>query len=689
MKKNIILSLILIGLLISVVSAEIIINEQPKNIYNLGDTISIPVKIKSLTNTYGIFQMNLICNGKEINFYKNGISLIAGEEKNMDSSIPLIREILGDSKGICRIKSSLLTEYVLTGDFVISDIIEVKASTNKNEFKPEEEILITGNGTKESGSELNGFVEVTFSKEGAIKINQTEIITNGRFSSKVEIPKSMEAGEYVVTINAYEKDSQGKIINKGFSNYAITISQIPTSLEIFFEQKEVLPGDTLRVKAILHDQTGEKINALAVISIKNEENNLLGQVEEQTDNFIEYKLQKQQLPGSWKIVALSSQITNEASFIIKTQEKVDLEIINKTVIVTNTGNVFYNKKVLVTIGTDLVEVNTSLAIGESKKYYLNAPNGEYQVKVLSSEGEEVERSVMLTGNAISVKEVSEGAIELMRRPFVWVFIAAILGFVLFLFFKKRYKKSFIGNFTSKKNESIRPTEKIPQQKNALVSPKNKAHLSLSIQGAQQKASIVCIKLKNHLEVSINKSNAKETLQKIVEMAENVKASIYENNESIFFLFTPLMTKTFQNEVIAADLAQSAKKILDDHNRLFKQKIHYGISAEHGEIIAKKVGDSISFTGMGQLMITTKKLASLSQGEVFVGEKLKEKIQSDAKLEKHNSEKGAYYIIKELKDKEKHQKFLSSFVKRQEKENKINKEPPKEKFPKPEENDFEL
>ncbi|MFH1365311.1 MAG: hypothetical protein ABIH28_01890 [archaeon] len=676
MEKGVILSLVVIILLISVVSAEIIINEQPKEVYNLGDTILVPAKVKSLTDTYGILQMNLVCNGKETNFYRNGISLAAGEEKDVEALIPLIEDIIGEPEGICKIKVSLLKEYILTEDFRISDLIEVKASTNKNSFNPEEEISITGNATKESKSELNGFVEITFSKEGSIKLKQTEIISNGKFLSKIKIPKTMEAGKYVVTLTAYEKDSQEKITNKGFVNYILDISQIPTNLEIFFEQKEVNPGESLKVKAILRDQTGGKINSSAVISIKDDNNKILEQIEEKTDSFIGYKIKEQQLPSEWKVIAISNKITSESTFRIKEQEKINIEIINKTVVLTNTGNVFYNKTVFVKIGEEPFNINATLKIGESKKYSLNAPEGEYLVRILSPEGEEVERSVALTGGAISVEEISKSAINLARHPFVWVFILVVLGFVAFSLFRKEHKKNFFGYFSSKKHKNTQPEEKISSYKNSLVSPTNRANLSLSIKGENQKSSIVCIKIKNHIEIALNKSNAKDVLQKITEMAERAKAYVYESNDCLFFLLAPMITKTFENEMVAADLAQSTKKAIDEYNRLFKQKINYGLSAECGEIIIKKTGDSISFAGLGNFIINAKRLASFSQGDVFIGEKLKEKIQSNAKLEKYNSDGGPHYILKELRDKERHQKFLNSFVKRWERDNKIAREPPK-------------
>ncbi len=93
MKKGIIIFVLMI-LLSSFISADIIFNEQIKPVYNLGNSIFVPVTIKSVKDTSGVFQMDLICNGTAINFYKNGIKLASGEEKKMEPSLVLIRNIM-------------------------------------------------------------------------------------------------------------------------------------------------------------------------------------------------------------------------------------------------------------------------------------------------------------------------------------------------------------------------------------------------------------------------------------------------------------------------------------------------------------------------------------------------------------------------------------------------------------------
>lgn len=409
--------------------------------------------------------MNLICGRNEINFYRNWISMSPGDEKEVSSSVQLAKELIGDLKGICKIKATIPKDYSFTNEFTISESVKVEAIVNKNNFNPEEEVIITGNATKESGSEFNGFIEIVFSKDSKIKLKQTDIATQNKFSSKIKLPKTMEAGDYSTTITAYEKSSEGIITNRGFVTREIAVPQIPTNLEIFFEQREINPGETLKIKAILHDQTGEKINAFAVISIKDEGNKVLEQVDKQTDSLLEYKIREGTLPGDWKIVAISNQITKEETFRIKEQEKISIDIINETVILTNIGNIPYNEVVFVKIGDEPFSINASLRLGESKKYLLTAPNGEYNVKILSPEGGALERSVALTGEAISVKEISEGAIKLMRHPSSWIFIALILGIAGFLFFKKGGRRTFLDTLLKKlenqrKSESTFPLKKI-------------------------------------------------------------------------------------------------------------------------------------------------------------------------------------------------------------------------------------
>jgi hypothetical protein len=229
-----------------------------------------------------------------------------------------------------------------------------------------------------------------------------------------------------------------------------------------------------------------------------------------------------------------------------------------------------------------------------------------------------------------------------------------------MIFRKGCKKSFFGKIHFKKSEKIKST---PLAKNSIVGSKMPAKLSLSIKGNKQTASLICLKIKNLKELESIKGNAEETLQKIVNHAEAEKAAIYENGNNLFIILAPALTKTFANERTAIELAQKIKSDLENHNKLYKQKIHFGIAINTGSIITKLEEGTLKFMSMGTLITTAKKIASISKGEILLSEKLREKVMTEVKTEKHVKEKTPVYTIKEIKSKTANKRFISEFIHR--------------------------
>ena len=343
--RRIIISLLLVILFLSPVSAEIIINGQPNDVYNLGDTISVPATIKAVGDISGIFQMDLLCEGHQINFYRNGVSLLTGQEKNFDASVVLVKEMISELKGDCKIKAILGEDYLLTKEFKISDFLTMQIDTEEKEFNPGEYIIIKGSAVKENGQDVNGFIDAEIIVTGdnsSDSMFQPGTINNGFFSLEIPAPTDMKAGAYLIKLNAYEKDTQGETTNKGFLDYNIVINQVPTNLELIIDNQEIEPGTSLILKTILHDQTGESIESTSHITIKNNQNLVMEQTEITTAETLEYPIKYNEVPTEWKVVAESNGLTTESPFTIMEKADVNVEIMNKTMIVTNTGNVFYN-----------------------------------------------------------------------------------------------------------------------------------------------------------------------------------------------------------------------------------------------------------------------------------------------------------------------------------------------------------
>ncbi len=200
-------------------------------------------------------------------------------------------------------------------------------------------------------------------------------------------------------------------------------------------------------------------------------------------------------------------------------------------------------------------------------------------------------------------------------------------------------------------------------KKSLVNSRNKAELSLSIKGDKQNVNVIALHIKNLKEMQAKKGSVEETLQKIVDNAEENKAVTYESNNILFFILAPIKTRTFKNEKMALEIANKIKEVIENHNKMSKQKINFGISLNYGTIVAKQDKDSFKFMGLGMLMNTAKKISSLAEGEILLSEKMNDEFGSHLKTTKHEKRGMNVYSIKEIRNVEEHKQFIRNFLDR--------------------------
>ena len=648
--------------LFPLISAKIIINQQPEEIYNLGDVISIPVEIVVSRDTLGSLNINLVCEGEEVN-YKIGIPpLSSNEQYETNIYVPLIKNEIGELKGTCKVQVYLGEDSALTNEFRISDLILLKTDFQVLEFDPGENLLIEGQATRENNKPINGFIELSIVEGNTSILSHLETISNSFFLINTSLPKDIKAGALLLKLNAYEIDPNGETTNKGFLNQNIKINQVPTSLEIVFESGGVEPGTNLIVKAVLHDQTGEKIPSISTIIIKNENDKIMEQTEIATDEFFEFPILYNEAPSKWKVIIASNELTSESFFIILEKESIDIEIINRTLTITNTGNVLYDKKALIKIGDETLNIDIYLEVDKSQKYIITAPDGKYEVEVTAGDSV-VSAEVVLTGKTIDVKKAPGTIGSLVKYPFVWIFMILILGFVVFIVFKKGHKKTFIGYPFSKTKKKLGKSKFVPLVKGSLVNSRNKAELSLSIKGDKQNVSVIALNIKNLKEIQSKKGNMEGTLQKTVDIAEENKAATYESHNTLFFILAPTKTRTFKNEKIALEIAHKIKEILAHHNKMSKQKINFGISLNYGTIVAKQEQKSLKFMSLGTLISVAKKISSLANEDILLSEKMNDMLGSHVKTTKQEKSGTDVYSIKEIRNVEEHKKFIRNFLDR--------------------------
>lgn len=644
-----------------------LLKEQPRELYNLGEVIKIPIKVTTNLGIDEFFSLRLICNGLETEIHKQYIYLAPGEEQDIFIAIPLVTSFIGRATGTCIGKAIVGEDFLLTDEFVISNIITTVVDQAPERVAPRESIIIEGTAVKANGQNVDGFMSFILGGESLEKnVEISDTVKNGYFYLNTSLPKETAAGEYSARVNVYEKDKYGNVSNNGFVDFTLVVTQVPTSLELMLDSKKILPGEALQIKPVLHDQTGVSIESTVTLTIKDEKDKTIEQTEIATDEYYEFPIKERYPPSNWSISISSKDFEIDDEFFVQIKETAEIDIINNTVIMTNTGNVPYNQTVIIKLGNDTLNIDAYIPIGRVQKYTLTAPDGEYLVEVISEGGDNtVSRTVMLTGNVISVNELNDGLLSKIKLSIVWIFIIGILGFMVMVVHKKGYKRAFIGYITKKRK--VRSTKVLADK--LLVIPKDRADMSLSIKGDSQNVSIVTLKVKSATEVKKNEM-ARQTLQEAVEIAEHHKAHTYQNGDNIIFILAPTKTKTFQNQKSAVTLAQSIKSLLVSYNKLAKEHIRFGLSLNFGTIIAKLDKESLKFMSMGSLLSNAKKLANISNGEVLLTERIRDKLMSYVKTEKKEKDGTKFYIIKQVIQKSaENEKFIHNFVRKLEKENK--------------------
>lgn len=690
------------------VSSEIVLNGKLNNVYNLGNSIKIPLTIKVLEDTSGILELNLLCgNGTQINFYKNGVYLLSGEETTLNSILVLIPEIIGENKGDCKIKVSINEDFILTEEFKISDLLIIQSNLGKDNFNPEEEVLISGTVKREDETSSNGFIDFILKDNDNEILKQSSTINKGNFNGKITLPKDIEAKKYTIVINSYEKNKAGKIINKGENNLTISINQIPKNISILLNKEKLNPEEILTGKIVLYDQTGKTIDFLGNVSILDKNNNILKKEEIQTGQEFEYKIKKMEIPSNLSVKAEFWGLEQIKSFEIKDYENLEILLENKTLTISNYGNIPYNKTLLLDIGNKSLDLNLSLDVGETKKYLLTAPNGEYEVKIYTGENSEVIKKMSLTGNAINIKEIKNNS---LNYYFYGVIFIILMIFLLKFLIKHKRKNKFKNKKEKKlskgtlikekntpdndfpiiikkqekdKNKNEEEKEFIPIEiyeakkedkiskrgieisNNFLLNKKNKAELSLSLQGQNQKASMICLKIKDLEYYLSTNTSINESLTRILQITERNKGIYYINRDYLFLIFVPSKTKTIQNEEISLRVSEEILKVLNEHNKKFLQKIDFGISLNTGNMILNEDANSIKFMILDSSMISSKKMSSLSKNEILLSNEVAEVLLNKINANKEVREGNLVYVLNFLKkEDERTKKFIERFLKRQ-------------------------
>lgn len=662
MIKRSVLTLLFLFFFCGLASATIEIT-QPLETYNFGDSIFVTVTLNP-AEVSGSFEINMICDASSVNLYKISPaegSFSANKEQKINHRIDLTKEFIGTLSGDCYIQSSLGQESVSSNHFLLTDVLNLNVKLDKYSYSPSESVIWTIDSTKANGRPLNGFVEVSGQQ------NSTKPVVNGVAAGSFQLFNNTAAGSYTLEFYAYDLDENG-ILNQKRYSASYEVKQVPTSIALSLPGLEATPGTSYEFAADLFDQTGNKMDALltVVYTSPNGKQNQLG-VNSGSSAKIDFPTNA--TPGKYTLTVSQGNLKQTKDFTVLQFPKVSLEFLEDSslLIVKNIGNVPYVDSLNVVIGEQTETIELNLKVGEEKRFNLQAPNGLYDVSAQSGDNS-VQKQVFLTGRAIGVDDW-KGLGMLQQYPFIWIFIVGVLvlaGLVVFIRFYKNKTYNYGERIKLDKREDLSViSAKAHMKKQFLDLSKpmvDEAESNLSMKGSKDYCSVVSLNVKNHSALGVE---ARNKLNEIISDAKAKSGVVDWRGSHALIIFSPLITKTYKNEIIAAKVAWKIKIEIDTYNARFKDRISYNIGLNAGEMISSLNNGKLNYTSLGNSILLAKRISDLSESKLLASEQFRQKLIRELKVEQFSHSLGNLKVfnISRIADVEANDQKLKDLLKR--------------------------
>lgn len=651
MKKGVIFIAVL--LLLPFASAEILFGPTD-DVYNMGDKINIAITLKPNVATSDFFTLDLVCGeGEGVQVFRSPYSLGALEEKKLNIELALERSIIEDSSGECFLKGTYGSEIAESSKILFSRSVIVEMSLDGRTYNPGDIVSVSGTATLENGDPVEGFIDVVV---GMSEISFTESVVGGEFSFGITLPEDFAPGEHELSLTAYEKDGNNNS-NWGSAKDLIRANVILSGVDIESESFDVEPGNDFEYLINVFDQVGSGLSRDVRVEIYNPDGNLFVDKIVKSLETATFVTKGDYAPGAWTIKVAVEGFDAEKKFYVSEKEAVDFMLENSTLTITNIGNVKYDKEVEIKIGEHVEIKRVELGVGKFKQFKLSAPDAEYSVSVKSGE-DELSSQVSLTGNAISIGDLKGKTI--LNLTIIGGLVLLILVIILIIvLYKKRTGKSpkFGLNKIKNKLENVKDA----QTSNALpaggvkIVPAKAANAPASgafIGGKKAPASVVALNVKNS-----NAPKTKPVVDKALMVAKHRGAKIYVSNDFRVLIFTSALTKTENNDELAAKIANIIEREFLLHNRRARDKISFGIGINSGQVIVENHGGGYKLTALGTLIMVAKRIASAMKNDSRISDSAHGKLGGEIKTKALGNK---IWKIVEVLNRQDQSKFLSGF-----------------------------
>lgn len=648
--------ILLLLMILPLCSAEMYVS-QPKEVYNTADSFSFNVTIVPSVNTNDFFTAKIVCDGSnesgETEIYRAPMSLKAGNQKSVEVSGRFDNFLVENLGGKCNLVVECGDNKASSPSFQITRNVFVSLATDKVIVGPNERINVTGKGIKSNGQRVTkGFVELRIID---LDITSFKTIDSGQFSIILSIPADAKAGDHEISAKVYEKDEDGDVTNEGTGNTTFRIKQVIRGSEIAINEQKINPEDEFVYTVLLYDQSGDDVATNVEISIYKPNGELFVNKLVNSGEANGMPIESSFMPGTWTVQSEISDMQSNRTFYVEELERVDFKLINGTLVVVNTGNVPYNKPVEVFIGgaTEVEEV--SVGVGETRRYVLSAPDGEYDVGVRTSGEEQMLGTSFLTGRAIGVESEGTGGFWNKSSLLIWIMLISVCGLIAVQQYGRISKKSYYGE-----TPSVAYSAPIK-----LDSVRAESKGNLITEGLREECAVVSLRIKNSDDIEKANGDAASVVERALTRARDAKAKIYSDKNYKTMIFSPSMTNEKDNSLKAIAIAQEIETLLTEHNKRAGDKVMFGLGVHNGEMIVEKSGGDFKFNSIGNTMPYVKKIADVVGYGTGVSEMVHRRVLGKVKSDRVDGTN--YWRIRKVLNHGTHSEFINRFVERQKKE----------------------
>ena len=588
-------------------------------VYNIGDDLALEFTITRATSAHGFLTSDLSCTEGSTEIYKTPLRSGAGEQKKISIPVKLDKFLTGNLSGGCTIVIMYGDETASSTPFEISSEAFVLAILNETLVQPGGNAAVTGSSTKKNGKPVEGILDAVISE---LNITVSTPIKRGSFNFTLPVSASARAQTYVLTIHAYERDSEGILSNEGRTIVSFRVPQVLTTHEIALERTTISPPGVLGYRILAYDQAEETMALETSVTLHAPGGAVDMNKRVRIGELHNWNILWNATPGTWVLEANTEGMQRSKEIIINPVQNVTFTLDNDTLIIGNFGNVQYNDEIEVSIGGELKKVPVYLEVGESARFKLFAPQGKHEISIRGNNTLTEFGDVFLTGKSVDIRDADSRSWN--TSPWMWwMFLILIAASVALYYYRKFHRLPSWGRMTSPEREDS----------SMHISTRAKSSIALASanQGKKVECTIVAAYIGNLGHLETTDSPAARTIAKITTQAKNARAAVYTQGVHKIMIFTSDAVGNAGQAAIS--LARDLERIFAEHNQQYAMKIPFGIGVNKGLMIVEMQQGNPKFTSVGSTVVAAKRLAEHSKGNIFISDDVSRMMIGKIKVEK--------------------------------------------------------